>query len=227
MGYYKASCQLVSLRAKTKLLRLQGHRASFPLPSPPPTLLQALAPPWDTHTFGRDVGKHGGRNSLGDISHFSYLGDKHWAYPVKFQAHPERHPTRHLDSVLSFSAWTMHLPYPVPSQAHWNSSQSKLFCHPVQLFSQTGVFDRREVGGHQGVAYCQQGMAQAPGQNRTDHKMRAATAITSVKSQIPQYDPTPHLKARCSDLTLSCLHQPSSHQVWEPCWLSKTPSVHV
>lgn len=96
VGYYKANCQLVSLRAKTKLLRLQGHRASFPLPPPPPTLLQALAPPWDTHTFGRDVGKYGGRNSLGDTSHFCQLRDNHWAYPVKLQAHPERHPTRHL-----------------------------------------------------------------------------------------------------------------------------------
>lgn len=75
MGYYKANCQLVSLRAKTKLLRLQGHRASFPLPPPSPTLLQALALPWDTHTFGRDVGKHGGRNSLGDTSHLCQLGD--------------------------------------------------------------------------------------------------------------------------------------------------------
>lgn len=89
MGYYKANCQLVSLRAKTKLLRLQGHGASFPVPPPPPTPLQALAPPWDTHTFGRDVGKHGGRNAPGDTSHFCQLGDNHWSYPVKLQAHPE------------------------------------------------------------------------------------------------------------------------------------------
>lgn len=48
-----------------------------------------------------------------------------------------------------------------------------------------------------------------------------------LKSQMPHYDPDPHLKARPSDLTVSCLHQPSSHQVWEPCWLSKTPSGHA
>lgn len=98
MGYYKANCQLVSLRAKTKLLRLQGHEVCSPLPPPLPTLLQALAPPWDTHTFGRDVGKHGGRNHLGDISQ---LGDNHRAYPLKLQGHAERHPASHLDSVLS------------------------------------------------------------------------------------------------------------------------------
>lgn len=112
MGYYKANCQLVSLRAKTKLLRLQGHRASFPLPPPPPTLLQALAPPWDTHTLGRDVGKHGGRNSLGGTSLFCQFGNSHWADPVKLQAHPERHPTRQcpflfcLDNAFAISRHT-------------------------------------------------------------------------------------------------------------------------
>lgn len=36
VGYYKASCQLVSLKTKTKLLRLPGL---FPSPSPPPSTL--------------------------------------------------------------------------------------------------------------------------------------------------------------------------------------------
>lgn len=53
VGYYKANCQLVSLRAKTKLLRLQGHEACSPLPPPSPTLPQALAPPLDTHIVKR------------------------------------------------------------------------------------------------------------------------------------------------------------------------------
>lgn len=34
VGYYKANCQLVSLKAKTKLLRLQGHEACSLLPLP-------------------------------------------------------------------------------------------------------------------------------------------------------------------------------------------------
>lgn len=104
MGYYKANCQLVSLRAKTKLLRLQGHEACSPFPPPPPTLLQALAPPWDTHTFGRDVGKGGGRNHLGDTRHCCQLGGSYWVYPVKLQGHAERHPTSHLDSVIGADA---------------------------------------------------------------------------------------------------------------------------
>lgn len=64
VGYYKANCQLVSLRAKTKLLCLQEYEACSSLPPPPPTLQKAQAPPWDTHTFGRDIGRHGGRNHL-------------------------------------------------------------------------------------------------------------------------------------------------------------------
>lgn len=75
VGYYKGNCQLASLRAKTKLLCLQEYQACSSLPPPPPTLPKTLAPPWDTHTFGRDVGKRGGRNHLGDTSHFSQLGD--------------------------------------------------------------------------------------------------------------------------------------------------------
>lgn len=161
MDYYKANCQLASLRAKTKLLRLQGHEACSPLPSPSPTLLQALAPPWDAHTFGRDVGKRGGRNHLGDTSHFCQLRGNHQAYPVKLQRHAERHPTSHLDNVLSF--------YCSDNAFAMSNSQSR---HTLELFpkqtllsfhsgfiSDRCLFDRREAGGHQGVAYCQQGKA--------------------------------------------------------------------
>lgn len=67
--------------------------------------------------------------------HFCQWRDNHWAYPVKLQAHPERHPTRHLDSVLSFSAWTMHLPYPVPTPGASKliTKQTILSSHPAFL----------------------------------------------------------------------------------------------